>query len=448
MLATSGEDAFETVYAVAAKRRLARKLCRSRVRDRKLFARGRRAPRRMRSTTSRRSTRSSSLVPRVAKGDKGQFFTPALRRRLRHRHARRGSASSSSILRAARARSCRAGGRRRARRGADVDDRARRAVRGGGGSGDRHRGTGGLCSGRGWPTRPTSSRRTPPFAGRVDGAASPSPRSFEPRTRRPLPRARPSCCAAGGRLGIVLFTTRRARPRSRDAALARERARARRGRLPARDVSPAHVAAHVRALRAEARPAGPRPRRSARSSRSASALASDWHRRRAHLHRHRRASITTSPTSRAAVRSVPPREGFGGMKSAVRTLAELGEDPSSSRRSAVADAGSGEGVPLGELRHRPLEIAEGPRPRHDPRARDGVLDIASAIRAPSTAKSTKKAALAGTSSSRDYVRTCGRSRTCILSPWPPPGTRSPSRRSSRARPVATRPSRSSFLSAR
>lgn len=94
------------------------------------------------------------------------------------------------------------------------------------------------------------------------------------------------------------------------------------------------------------------------------------------------------------------------MKSAVRTLAELGEDLVLAPERYVADAGSGEGVPLGELVTVRSEIAEG-LVLDTTHARDGVLDIASALRAPSTAKSTKKAALAGdviVSRLRPYLR--------------------------------------------
>lgn len=94
------------------------------------------------------------------------------------------------------------------------------------------------------------------------------------------------------------------------------------------------------------------------------------------------------------------------MKSAVRTLAELGEGLVLAPERYVADAGAGEGVPLGELVAVHAEHAEG-LVLDTTHARDGVLDIASALRSPSTAKSTKKAVAAGdviVSRLRPYLR--------------------------------------------
>lgn len=94
------------------------------------------------------------------------------------------------------------------------------------------------------------------------------------------------------------------------------------------------------------------------------------------------------------------------MKHAVRTLRELGEDVVLAPERYLADAGAGEGVPLGELVLVRAEHAEG-LVLDTTHARDGVLDIASALRSPSTAKSTKKAAAAGdviVSRLRPYLR--------------------------------------------
>lgn len=77
VLATSGEDVFETVYAVAAKRLgAARALEVAKVHDRALFAR---VDALLADALEDEATLDAifeSLVPRVAKGDKGQFFTP------------------------------------------------------------------------------------------------------------------------------------------------------------------------------------------------------------------------------------------------------------------------------------------------------------------------------------------------------------------------------------
>lgn len=77
VLATSGEDAFELVYAVAASRLGAKKKLETQpIADRALFAK---VDRLLADALRDESTLDAifeSLVPRVAKADKGQFFTP------------------------------------------------------------------------------------------------------------------------------------------------------------------------------------------------------------------------------------------------------------------------------------------------------------------------------------------------------------------------------------
>lgn len=76
VLATSGEDAFELVYAVAAARLGAKKLEVKAIADRALFAR---VDRLLAGALEDEGTLDAifeSLVPRVAKAEKGQFFTP------------------------------------------------------------------------------------------------------------------------------------------------------------------------------------------------------------------------------------------------------------------------------------------------------------------------------------------------------------------------------------
>lgn len=94
------------------------------------------------------------------------------------------------------------------------------------------------------------------------------------------------------------------------------------------------------------------------------------------------------------------------MKSVIRVLAELGADVVLAPERHVAGADAGEGIPLGELVTLRAAPAEG-LVLDTTHARDGVLDIASALRAPATAKSTKKTALAGdviVSRLRPYLR--------------------------------------------
>jgi hypothetical protein len=94
------------------------------------------------------------------------------------------------------------------------------------------------------------------------------------------------------------------------------------------------------------------------------------------------------------------------MRSAVRALADLGPEVVLAPERYVADAGAGEGIPLGELVTMRAEAAEG-LVLDTTHARDGVLDVAAALRADATAKSTKKAVRAGdviVSRLRPYLR--------------------------------------------
>ncbi|MFO0741728.1 MAG: N-6 DNA methylase [Labilithrix sp.] len=208
VLATSGEDAFETVYAVAAKRLGAQALQVARVRDRKLFAR---VDALLADALHDESTLDAifeSLVPRVAKGDKGQFFTPrsvvdfvidmlAPRKRELVVDPACGSGAFLSRARAAGAKA----------RGADVDGRAVRVARllaaaAGAGIDTVER----EDSLRARPAYTADVVATnPPFAGRVDGSGFSVAEVVRTPERdvlfleRALELLRP-----GGRLGIVL----------------------------------------------------------------------------------------------------------------------------------------------------------------------------------------------------------------------------------------------------
>lgn len=98
------------------------------------------------------------------------------------------------------------------------------------------------------------------------------------------------------------------------------------------------------------------------------------------------------------------------MKSAVRSLAELGDDVVLAPERWVSLAGAGEGVPLGELvveRRERVDELDRAIVLDTTHARDGLLDLPGALRAAPSAKSAKKRALAGdlvVSRLRPYLR--------------------------------------------
>lgn len=98
------------------------------------------------------------------------------------------------------------------------------------------------------------------------------------------------------------------------------------------------------------------------------------------------------------------------MKLTVRALEELGEDVVLAPERWVAAADIGEGVPLGELvveRRERAEAVERAVILDTTHARDGLLDIPTAVRAAPSAKSAKKSARAGdlvVSRLRPYLR--------------------------------------------
>ena len=101
------------------------------------------------------------------------------------------------------------------------------------------------------------------------------------------------------------------------------------------------------------------------------------------------------------------------MKHTLRSLAELGPDLVLAPDRWVAAAGIGDGVPLGDLvveRRERVAALDGAVVLDTTHARDGLLDIPSALRAVPSAKSTKKSALAGdlvVSRLRPYLRQIG-----------------------------------------
>jgi len=98
------------------------------------------------------------------------------------------------------------------------------------------------------------------------------------------------------------------------------------------------------------------------------------------------------------------------MKSTLRSLGELGDDLVLAPERWVVTSGVGEGVSLGDLvreRRERADALERAVVLDTTHARDGVLDIPSALRAVASAKSVKKRALPGdlvVSRLRPYLR--------------------------------------------
>lgn len=95
------------------------------------------------------------------------------------------------------------------------------------------------------------------------------------------------------------------------------------------------------------------------------------------------------------------------MKSVIRTLVDLGPEFVLAPERFLAEAGAGEGMPLGELVTLRQEQAPSGVVLDTTHAQDGVLDVTTALRTPSSAKSTKRAVKAGdviVSRLRPYLR--------------------------------------------
>lgn len=95
------------------------------------------------------------------------------------------------------------------------------------------------------------------------------------------------------------------------------------------------------------------------------------------------------------------------MKSVVRTLLDLGAEFVLAPERYLADAGGGEGTPLGDLVTVRAEQAASGVVLDTTHAKDGLLDVTTALRTPSSAKSSKRAVKAGdviVSRLRPYLR--------------------------------------------
>lgn len=404
VLATSGEDAFELVFAVAAHRMKHPELAARALSDidPALLARVDALLAPALSRVDALDAVFEALVSRVSKGQKGQFFTPRhvvdfVIRMLAPR-AREvvvdPACGSGAFLAHARAHA------KVAAWGCDVDARAVRVARllalAGGGDPDAIVRDDGL--------RTTKLRAAdvvatnPPFAGRADPTGFAVARHVRTPERdvlfleRSLDLLRP-----GGRLGIVLPYNKaagQAFARMRRWLFERARVETIVG-LPRETFMP-HTSQRCFVLFATKRARGEVP--------------------------DAREAITFVLSERAGKDAAgdPTPDGHdlddvlrGRARSAVRTLGDLGDAcVLAPERHLVATAGIGEGTPLGDL---VLERSE----RFDPtkpssavvvdttHAKDGILDLAAARRATAPPKSGKKRARPGdliVSRLRPYLR--------------------------------------------
>lgn len=418
VLATSGEDAFELVFAVAAARLLGKDVRRhpelgaasiAKV-DRDLLARVDALLAPALSRVDALDAVFEALVSRVSKGQKGQFFTPRhvvdfVIRTLAPR-AREvvvdPACGSGAFLAHARAH---ARPRTVVAWGCDVDARAVRVARllalAGGGDPHAILRDDGLRTTKLPPAAGGADvvATNPPFAGRADPSGFEIARHVRTPERdvlfleRSLDLLRP-----GGRLGIVLPYNKAAG----GAFAGMRRWLTGRARIETivglpRETFMPHTSQRCFVLFARKRGARERP--------------------------DPREEITFVLSERAGKDAAgdPTPEGHdlddvacGRARSAVRTLGELGPDlVLAPERHIVAAAGEGEGTPLGEL---VLERTE----RFDPKklsgravvvdtthAKDGVLDLATARRSTDAPKSGKKRARPGdliVSRLRPYLR--------------------------------------------
>jgi type I restriction enzyme M protein len=403
VLATSGEDAFELVFAVAAHRMKHPELAERRLADidRKLLSRVDSLLAPALDRVDALDALFEALVSRVAKGQKGQFFTPRtvvdfVIRTLAPRKDEivvDPACGSGAFLAHARMH----GGSRIVTRGCDVDARAVRVAKlltVAGGSDPRF-----VVRDDGLRTKSLRANAAdviatnPPFAGRADADGFEVARLVRTPERdvlfleRCLGLLRP-----GGRLGIVLPYNKAAGEsfaRLRRWFVDRARITAVVG-LPRETFLP-HTSQRCFVLFAEKRGAisdGPSPRERIRLALSEEAGKDSG----------------GEPNGETPDLDRPA-------KVIVRTLADLGDDlVLAPERHLVATSGAEDGVPLGDLVAERQERGNGDGTIiviDTTHAKDGVLDLASAARITDAPKSNKKRALAGdliVSRLRPYLR--------------------------------------------
>ena len=405
VLATSGEDAFELVFSVAAHRMGHPELAdRSLAKvDKKLLSRIEALLAPALDRVDALDAIFEALVSRVAKGQKGQFFTPrtVVDFVIRKLAPKKGelvidpACGSGAFLAHARM----FGGARVQMRGCDVDARAVRvakllALAGGGDARSIARDDGLHTS----TLRANSAdvvATNPPFAGRADPAGFAVARLVRTPERdvlfleRSLALLRP-----GGRLGIVLPYNK---------AAGESFARLRRWLVD-----------HARITEVVGLP---RETFLPHTSQRCFVLFAE-----------KRANETDGPSPRERIRfalSEQAGKGAGGepngkapdldrpARVVIRPLADLGDDLVLAPERHLVSTSSAAGIPLGDLDHERNEPIH-PK-RLDPttnvidttHAKDGVLDVATAQRITESPKSHKKRALGGdliVSRLRPYLR--------------------------------------------
>lgn len=404
VLASSGEDAFELVFAVAARRLLGERsaahralgaVSLARVDDR-LLARVEALLDPALGRVDALDAIFEALVSRVAKGQKGQFFTPRhvvdfIVRKLAPKQGEvvvDPACGSGAFLAHARAHA-----RGVVTWGCDVDGRAIRIARllalAGGADEAKLLRDDGLRT----TALPVADvvATNPPFAGRADAEGFAVAREVRTPERdvlfleRSLELLRP-----GGRLGIVLpYNKAAGEAFTRLRRFLFERASVREIVGLPRETFMPHTSQRCFVLFAERRAPGERPS----------------------LREKTRLSSSTRAGKDAAGEPTAEGHDLGGrLRGVTRTLAELGDALVLAPERHLVSAG--EGTPLGELvieRVERLEPSEIGRAAviDTTHARDGVLDLAAARRAAEPPRSAKKRARSGdlvVSRLRPYLR--------------------------------------------
>lgn len=401
VLATSGEDAFELVFSVAAHRMKHPELAQRALGDidGALLARVEALLAPAIDRVDALDAIFERLVSRVAKGQKGQFFTPrtvvdfvirTLAPKGRELVVDPACGSGAFLVHARKH-----GGDRLRTLGCDVDARAVRVARllalaGGANAASVIRDDG--LRTNALPLGEVDVVATnPPFAGRADATGFEVARLVRTPERdvlfleRALALLRP-----GGRLGIVLpYNKAAGEAYSRLRRWLVDRARITSVLALPRETFLPHTSQRCFVLFAEKRAAGPSPRE-----------------------RVRLASSERAGKDSAGEPTGEPTDLDRPAKVVIRTLADLGDDLVLAPERQLVAASAADGIALGDLvversERCDLSRLNGTAVIDTTHAKDGVLDLVTAARASDAPKSGKKRAFAGdllVSRLRPYLR--------------------------------------------